>query len=149
MPVIKTNLTDVKEPKPVPRSLYNLTISDVTVDEDKHLIRVSIGIDDHLDAPNINHTMWLDKDTDEDWQKANNHLNTKRFLVAFGIPHDDDEYNTDDFPGAQGRMEVGVSDPARDPQGRIFNNIILPKLADDEPAVKKEVAAPKRAGARR
>ena len=149
MTVIKTDLKDVREPKPVPRAVYDLTISEAEVFDDKHLIRVSIGIDGHLDAPNINHTIWLDRETDEDWQRANNHLNTKRFLVAFSIPHDGEEFDTDDFAGATGSMEVGLSDPDKDAQGRIFNNLILPKLMDDEEQQEKKPKAsspPKRGG---
>jgi hypothetical protein len=148
MPVIQTDLSEVKEPRPVPRATYALTISEANIIEDKHRVAVSIGIDDHLDAPNINHTLWLDKDTDEDWQRTSNALNTKRFLVAFGIPHDDTEYNTDDFAGAKAEMEVSLTDP--DSQGRVWNRLILPRLPDEEekaPATKK-VAPPKKAARR-
>ncbi len=149
MPVIQTDLSDVHEPKPVPRAVYALTISEAEIVEEKHLVRISIGIDEHLDAPNINHTLWLARDTDEDWQTKSNALNTKRFLVAFGIPHDDTEYNTDDFAGCRGECEVSLSDPDKDPQGRVWNRLILPPLADEEVEVQPKKTAPAKKTARR
>lgn len=146
MPVIQTNLGDVHEPKPVPPGRYALTISEATINEEKNYIRVSIGIDGHLDAPNITHFISLEKGDDEEGKAAFKRLMQKRFLVQFGIPHDDSGFNTDDFPGAAAECEVALSEP--DEQNRVFNRLVLERVADEATApVARSVAAPKRAGA--
>ncbi len=146
MPVIETNLGDVKEPRPVPRARYGLTISEAEHNEEKNYVRVSIGIDGHLDAPNITHILSLDDPDNDPGKEEFKKLMRKRFLVAFSIPHDDTGFNTDDFAGATSEMEVTVTSADDDDQGRTFNRLILPKLPEDEadaPAP-KAAAAPKR-----
>lgn len=149
MPVIKSNLADVHEPKPVPRARYNLTISEAEHVEEKNYIRVSIGIDEHLDAPNITHILSLDDPKNEPRKEEFKKLMRKRFLVAFNIPHDDEGFNTDDFPGATAELEVSQSEP--DEQGRVFNRLVLPPVPDEdeEEEQPKSKAPPKRAGGRR
>ena len=148
MPVIRTNLGDVHEPKPVPPGRYNLTISEAEINDEKKYIRVSIGIDDHLDAPNITHFISLEKDEDEEGKAAFKRLMAKRFLVAFGIPHDDNGYNTDDFAGCQAEVEVTLSEP--DDANRVFNRLNLDRLSDEVQQPKKAAPPPKRAaGGRR
>src|SRR6266480_4321232 len=132
MPVIETNLGDVKEPKPVPRGRYALTIAEAEHNEEKNYVRVSIGIDEHLDSPNITHILSLDKPDNDPSKEEFKKLMRKRFLVAFDIPHDDSGFNTDDFAGAKAELEVTLTSADDDEQGRTFNRLVLPKLPDGE-----------------
>lgn len=135
MPSISVNLAEVHEQKPVPPGTYDLTIAEAEYRDEKHDIRVSIGIDDHLDAPNITHFISLPKEEDDDRKAAFKSLMLKRFLVAFNIDFSDDEIDTDAFAGAQANLEVGLSEPNE--QGNVYNRIRLPYLPDEErPAAK-------------
>ena len=144
MPVIQTNLGDVHEPKPVPPSRYALTISEAEHNEEKSYIRVSIGIDEHLDAPNVTHFISLEKPDDEEGKAAFKRLMQKRFLVAFGIPHDDTSFDTDDFAGATAELELTLSEP--DDQNRVFNRLVLPRIADEEQEEKPKASSPPKRG---
>lgn len=149
MPVIQTSLGDVREPKPVPGGeRYNLTISEAEINEEKKYVRVSIGIDDHLDAPNVTHFLSMEKEEDEAGKAAFKRLMAKRFLVAFGIAHDDDGYDTDDFAGAQAELELALSEP--DENNRVYNRLVLPRLEDEVEKPKAVAKAPpKKAAGRR
>ena len=148
MPVIQTNLGDVHEPKPVPPGRYALTISEAEHNEEKQYIRVSIGIDEHLDSPNVTHFISLRKPDDEDGKGAFKELMQKRFLVAFGIPHEETSFDTDEFAGATAELELTLSEP--DDQNRVFNRLVLPRLMDEEQQNSKPKASspPKRGGSK-
>lgn len=151
---IETNLKDVEEARPVPAGKkYGLTISEAVFREEKPDIRVSIGIDDHLDAPNVTHFISLPKADDGEDKVRFKNLMLKRFLVAFDIAHDEDGFDVDDFAGAQAELELGLSDP--DESGNTYNRLRLPRLPNEEasetetaPARGKAAAAPARAATR-
>jgi len=144
---IEVNLQDVKEPKPVPGGKrYALTIAEAEFREEKNDIRISIGIDDHLDAPNVSHYCSLPKAEDEEGKAAFKARMLKRFLVAFNIPHDGDGFEVEDFPGAQAEIELGMSDPDKE-TGAVYNRLRLPRLQDEEAAgedTPPKAAPPKR-----
>lgn len=148
MPKIEVNLSEVHEPKPVSGGKkYALTIAEAEYREDKNDVRVSIGIDDHLDSPNITHFLSLPKQEDDERKAAFKQLMCKRFLVAFGIPHEDTEFDTDDFAGCTGEVEVVLSDP--DDNGNVYNRLRLPRLANEEAGGEEtpKAAAPARRSA--
>lgn len=143
MPRIEVNLKDVHEPKPVPGGKrYALTISEAEFREEKNDIRVSIGIDDHLDSPNVSHYISLPKAEDDEGKAAFKARMLKRFLVAFNIPHDEDGFEIEDFAGAQAEIELTLSDPDKE-TGAVYNRLRLPRLADEE----TEETAPERPAA--
>lgn len=139
MPRIEVNLKDIVEPKPVPGGKrYGLTISEAEFREAKNDIRISIGIDDHLDAPNVSHFCSLPKADDDEGKAKFKARMLKRFLVAFNIPHDEDGFDVEDFPGAASELELRLSDP--DENGNVYNRLVLPRLPDEEEAGGEEEA---------
>jgi hypothetical protein len=147
MPRLEVNLKDVQESKPVPGGKrYDLTIAEAEFNEEKNYIRVSVGIDDHLDSPNIAHFCSLPKADDDERKAGFKALMLKRFLVAFNIPHDEDGFEVEDFAGAQAELEVRLSDP--DDNGNVYNRIVLPKVQDEEAEQEAPPAKPARGAAR-
>lgn len=148
MPRLEVNLKDVQEPKPVPGGVrYALTIAEAEFREAKNDIRISIGIDDHLDAPNVSHFCSLPKAEDDEGKAKFKARMLKRFLVAFSIPHDEDGFEVEDFPGAAAELELRLSDP--DDNGNVYNRLVLPRLQDEEATeAAAEEAPPARTGTR-
>lgn len=133
---IEVNLADVHEPQPVPAGQkYKLTIAEAIHREDKSDIEVSIGIDDHLDAPNIRHYVNLPKPEDDERKVMYKKLFLSRFLYWFNIPHDGDAFDTDDFAGATAELDLSLSEPNEN--GDVYNRLMLPKV----PMEGTEVAA--------
>jgi hypothetical protein len=147
MPRLEVNLTDVHEPQPVPPGRYQLTIAEATYREEKPDIRISIGIDEHMDSPNVSHFISLPKAEDDEGKAAFKARMLKRFLVAFNIPHDGDGFEVEDFPGATAELELRLSDP--DENGNVYNRLVLPRLTDESGAAATEEEAPAPAAARR
>lgn len=130
---INMKLGDVTEPKAVPAGRYGLTVTTAEKRNAKEAgkgdnIEVNIGIDGHLDAPNVRHFISLPHPND-DPKKANfKMLMLKRFLVQFGIPHNDDGFAVEDFAGATAQGELGLSDPEESKSGDIYNRLKLDRL---------------------
>lgn len=125
---IGINLGNTQEPKPVPSGRYRLTIAEAKFRTEKNDIQVSIGIDDHLDAPNISHFISLPK-KDDDVQKVHfKQLMLKRFLAQFNIPYDEATgFNTEDLAGAQAEAQLTLTEP--DEKNAIYNRLQLDKLS--------------------
>lgn len=151
MPRIEVNLADTHEPQPVPAGQrYKLTIAEAEFRPEKNDIRVSIGIDEHVTAPNVTHFISLPKPEDDE-KKANfKRIMLARFLYWFGIPQDGDAFDTDDFPGATAELDLSLSEP--NDNGDVYNRLVLPRLPRDneggEAAVEAETPAPAPAPAR-
>lgn len=139
---ITMNLGNVAEPKPVSAGRYDITISEAKFRESKPDIEVSIGIDGHLDAPNIRHFISLPKKDDDAGKIAFKQLMLKRFLVQFGIPFNDTEgFSVEDFAGANCSATIGLSEPVltegqekgviQQDIGAIYNRLQLDKLHDE------------------
>ena len=127
---INMNLTNVAEPKPVAPGRYALTISDAKFRDAKKDIEVSLGIDSHLDAPNLRHFISLPKPDDDAGKVAFKQLMLKRFLTQFSIPFNDTEgFNVEDFNGAQAKAQLNLSEP--DDSGAVYNRIQLDKLMNE------------------
>ena len=138
---IPTNLSEVKESRPVPNGKYNLTIAsceDTPSKAGKPQLKVSIGIDGHDDAPNVTHYVSLPSAGDE--KNAAKTLFLARFLQCFGIASDGNDFDTDDFAGATATCELTLSEP--DDNGNVYNRLVLPKLKD-EPAASGGRVSPK------
>ena len=144
MPRIEVNLADAHEPQPVPAGQkYKLTIAEANYREEKPDIEVSIGIDDHLDAPNVRHFISLPKAEDDEKKSNFKRLMLSRFLYWFNIPHDGDAFDTDDFPGATAELELSLSEPNEN--GDVYNRLVLPRLPRDaggEEQTAEEAAPP-------
>lgn len=133
---IEMNLSNTAEPKPVAPGRYALTVSTAVFREAKRDIQVSIGINDHVDAPNISHYISLPK-TEDDASKANfKQLMLKRFLKQFGIPFNDSQgFNVEDFAGAtSASVQVNLSEP--DDAGAVYNRLQLDKLPNENTAAR-------------
>lgn len=127
---ISMNLGEVAEPKPVAPGRYQLTISDAKYRDAKKDIEVSIGIDGHLDAPNIRHFISLPKAEDDAGKTNFKQLMLKRFLVQFGIPFSDTEgFEVSDFAGATADVQLNLSEP--DDNGAVYNRMQFDKLRDE------------------
>lgn len=143
MAVIPVNLNDVSEPKPVPNGRYDLTIANAEVAEsrnNKPLIRVSIGIDGHDDAPNVGHFISLPMAGEESGKTQFKALMLKRFLVLFKqtIPANgiDPEAISMAMIGAKATAELTQelerdSDGNDKPDGAVYNRLMVPKLKDE------------------
>ena len=126
---IGMNLGNITEPKPVVGARYHLTIANAEFRDEKKDIRVSIGIDDHLDAPNITHFISLPKADDEPGKAQFKRLMLKRFLVQFKIPHNDSGFEVEDFAGAQANCMLSLTEP--DESGTQYNRLVLDKMPGD------------------
>src|SRR5258706_10833220 len=120
------NVGDVREPKAVPAGRYDLIISEAKVNPAKsadkgQTIEVSIGIQGHLDAPNIRHFISLPRSGEEEKTTAFKKLMMKRFLEQFSIPYNDDGFDVQDFAGHEANCEVGLSDPEESKDNTIYN----------------------------
>lgn len=130
MPAISVNLSEVHESKPVPEGVYDLTISSAEYVEEKNQIIVQLGLDDHMDAPNLRHYISLPNEDDDERKASFKNLMLKRFLVAFDLFTGDDEIDTDNWGGAQANMQVTLTEP--NDAGNIYNRLVLPYLPDEE-----------------
>lgn len=127
---INMNLGDTVEPKPVPQGRYDVVVTSATFNGEKNYIRCSLGIQGHLDAPNVNHFISLPKKDDEP-QKANfKQLMLKRFLEQFNIPYDPVAgFNVEDFNGAAANVQLNISEP--DDTGTVYNELVVDKMTDE------------------
>ena len=124
---ITINLSNTAEPKPVAPGRYNLIISEAKFRDAKKDIEVSLGIDGHLDAPNIRHFISLPKPDDDAGKVAFKQLMLKRFLEQFKIPfHDTEGFNIEDFNGQQASVQLNLSEP--DDNGAVYNRMQFDKL---------------------
>lgn len=119
----------VAEPKPVSPGRYNVTITDAKFVAEKSYIRVSVGIDDDLTAPNISLFIFLPKPDDDAGKVTFKKLMMKRFITQFRIPTNGTGFNVEDFPGAQANAQVSMREPTED--GTVYNDLKLDKLADE------------------
>jgi len=143
--LIPLNLNDVQEPKPVPNGRYALTIASAEQGVSKNgndQIRVSIGIEGHLDAPNVTHYISIPGKADEKQKADFKLLMLKRFLTAFNIPFDDNGFSVDSFIGARAECELTLSEP--DDGGNIYNRLMLPKVTSSGNGAKPAPKPPKR-----
>ena len=128
---INMNLGAVTEPKPVASGRYGLTIATAKYREEKPDIELSIGIDGHIEAPNIRHWISLPKKDDEPSKAQFKQLMLKRFLKMFGIPYDEAQgFNTDDFAGAHcASAQVKLGEP--NDSGNVYNELALDKMPNE------------------
>jgi hypothetical protein len=132
MPIIHAPLGSVKEPQAVPEGIFELRIIKFEEGESKKgnaMTTVYIKVEDaaYPNAAIIRH--WITQpahDTPAD-QRQMRLLDLKRFLTAFGIPFEEDAYNTDDFQGATARCNLKQEEGD---DGNLYNRLVLPRLND-------------------
>lgn len=133
---------ETKEIPLAPEGQYDLICGEPehNTDMGKNTIMVPIRFEDE-DYANFRHYLALPQaERDKKNDEAKGHkpgttsktklLMTKRFCQAFNIPMTDSGFDTNDISGASARL--GVSQSPADDQGRIFQNLQLPRLEDDE-----------------
>lgn len=127
---INMNLGGVSEPKPVPNGRYRLTIAEAEFKPEKNYVQVSIGIDGHVEAPNLRHWISFPKEGDEAGTIQYKKLMMKRFLVQFQIPYNEDGFNVEDLPGATAEGNLSVDIPDESKPSVQYNRLDLDKLSD-------------------
>lgn len=134
------------ESKPVPVGVYGLQIVDAQEaksQKGKPQFVVNISIDGHEDAPQCTHYISLPGDGDEPKSVKYKVLLLKRFLVLFGLPVPaaiDTEKMAMGMVGAKAKATLGLSEPSDD--GRVFNRLQVPYLADEAGGAKQGVPPP-------
>ena len=128
---IPLNLNEIQESRPVPNGKYDLII--VTADTMKSqkgadMIKCSLAIEGHDDAPNVSHFISLPDGSDLDKDKFKG-LMLKRFLTTFDIPFDENGFDIDAFAGQKAEAELTLSEP--DDSGNIYNRLQLPRLPSE------------------
>jgi hypothetical protein len=111
MPFIEQAIADAVEGKLLPEGEYDLRISQAEIKDSKkgggkENIQVVIEFQDEPDAEPIFHYIPLVHPDDEDKTKRFKLRMARRFLAVFGIPFEENGFNTDDFPGAVGNCMV-------------------------------------------
>ena len=141
MPFIEQAVQDAKEAVVVPEAEYDLRVSSAELATSKaaqakgqednmiHCV-ILIESEEYPNAAPIHHYIMLVTDPED---KYNNlHLvGQKRFLVTFGIPHEGNGFDLDDFPNATGRCLVAVDQTDK---GDDVNVLRLPKIKDETEA---------------
>lgn len=126
---INMALSDAKEPTVAPEGEYELLIEKAEHYQSKHSgnysVRCIIGFTEHPEFQNIFHYVSLPGSEDAADKVSIKLLMAKRFLTTFGIAHEEDGFNVEDFVGATGTMFVKAE---VDNEDRESNSISLPKL---------------------
>ena len=141
MPFIEAAIKDAKESVAVPEGEYDLRIVGVydQVEENGFVIcNVAIESGDHPNAALIRYFLNVPQNDDEPQKTSFKLLMMKRFLSAFEVPFEDTGFNTDDLEGATATLGLKQRSVDKDKQGNtlsvpmIFNDIILPRLVEEE-----------------
>lgn len=127
---IEMDLGNVVEPKPVPAGRYDVVIASATFNGEKNYIRCSLGIQGHMDAPNVNHFISLPK-RDDDGQKVQfKQLMLKRFLTQFNVQYDPASgFAVEDLQGAAANVQLVLTAP--DDNGVVYNEMVVEKMHDE------------------
>lgn len=146
------NLTDVTEPKVMPRGVYSLRIfnAEANQEDGKNNIRCYIEFADHPDAQSFSHWCALPLPADDPSKVKTKLLMTRRFLELFKIPYSADGFDIQDFFGATAtgmidmevmtnREGVVTTDSAGNP--RYVNRLNPPQLQGEKGPVE---TAPRR-----
>lgn len=150
--MIPVNFDDVKEPQPVPSGRYNLQITAAEVAQSgaqskrpgSPQFKVTIGLPEDLNAPNITQFISLPHEEDEKKSADYKALLLKRFLVLFNVPFDnsgvDPEKMAMEMVGCTATAEVKLDDP--DDKGNVYNRLVVPRIST-------EASSPRAAAGRR
>lgn len=128
------SFSTVQEKRPVPASNYDLVIESaeqhISKESGKPSLKVVFEIVGNPDAPKITSYYGLPHEEDEPEKIGNKMRQIKRLLETFNIPYEDTGFNIEDFFGASANCLLGLTDPADDQNGNVYNRIILPRLPD-------------------
>ena len=123
------------ESKPVPNGMYGLQITECVEAKSKAgnaQFVVSIGIEGHEDAPQVQHYVSLPTPGEDAKKMAYKALLLKRFLHLFKQPIPnaiDTEKMAMGMVGAKAKAELQLSEP--DDNSRIYNRLQVPYLPDE------------------
>lgn len=132
MPFVPIRLDDVQEGAAVADGEYDLQIVKAILGESKKgnsMVTVTLRVLDVPEANLINH--WITPPSaglPEDQVRLRK-LDVKRFCSAFGIPHEDGGFDTDDFPGKTAR--IYLKKEVSEDDGNEYNRLRLPRLAKE------------------
>lgn len=138
---MNTSFGNVQEKQPVPAATYDVMIDNaeqhVSRESQKPSIKVTVSIEGEPDAPKISHYIPLPNQDDDEQKTSNKMIGIKRFLVAFGIPFEDNGFNIEDFFGARATVPLTLTDPDEPgANGNVYNRLNLPRLPDENPVRK-------------
>ena len=124
------SFSEVQEQKPVPAGIYHLRA--VSVDgyekNGKQSLKIMHEIEGHPEAGQVSHFLNLPVEGDEKLDIKM--LFIKRYLAAFHVPMEDNGFNPDDILGAEADVSLSLTEP-REGSSAVYNQIDLPKLADE------------------
>ena len=123
MPFIEQAVADATEGYFVDEDEYDLRIVSVEEKDSKKgkpMLECVIEIVDHPDAEPIFHYVNLVHPDDSEKARKFKLRMTRRFLEVFGVPYQDDGFDSDDLQGAEGRCVVFQQERV-DENGEAFN----------------------------
>jgi hypothetical protein len=140
MPYIKVDLDDAQELEVAPEGEYDLRIVKAEDGESKSgndMTTVTILIEGApaATAPVKHWITYPGPDTPPD-QRAMRLIDIKRFLVCFGVAHDEGGFNSEDLVGQTGRCLV-IQEKADD--GNTYNRLRLPRLRKSAEAESRRI----------
>lgn len=155
MAFINSAMKDAREQQVVPEGEYDLRIQQAEVKPSKSKqghenveVMVLIESAEYPNAAPIFHYLSIIHEEDDQRTIDFKLRMQARFLQLFGIPFEDNGFDTDDFAGCTARCLVAQDEVKRDgkPTGEYSNVLRLPKMRD-EPEEKEEKRG--RSGGRR
>lgn len=141
MSVIPVNFDDVQEPQPAPAGRYDLVITGAELaktgpnskNPGSPQFKVSIGLPDELNAPNLTQYISLPSEFDDKRSSDYKQLLLKRFLIMFKVPFSNTEIDTEkmamDMVGCTATGEVQLTDP--DDKGNVYNRLVVPRISTE------------------
>src|SRR5690606_6161340 len=122
------SFSNVQEKRPVPKGVYELRVENaenhISNESKKPSVKVTLLIEGNPEAPKVIHYLPLPNQDDDADKVSNKMIMIKRFLECFGITYEDNGFNLEDFFGAAGQCELGLTDPD-DPgaNGNVYNRL--------------------------
>lgn len=142
MPFINARIGDAKESEPVPDGQYDLRIAKVDEKKSKKpphydmlLLTITIEDPNFPNASPVFHNMLFPKEDTEERTANLFQLGNARLLTAFGVPFDDNGFDSDDLLGATAKG-ITVQQEENPETGDPTNRLILPRL-DSQKETKK------------
>jgi len=129
MPRINVDLDDAQELEIAPEGEYELRIVKAEDGESKSgndMTTVTIAFEGHPEWQPLKHWITYPNAATPPDQRAMRLIDIKRFLVCFGISHDDTGFDSDDLVGQTGECLV-IQEKADD--GNTYNRMRLPRLS--------------------
>lgn len=140
MAFIRVALSDAKEVSAVPEGEYDLRIVKTEDKKSKgeggkavrDMTVVTLRVEDpnYPNAQLLNHYITYPLASDPPETKALMLRNIARFIDCFGVPHDDNGFDSADLSGLTGHAYLGQRIPENAQTKDPVNELVLPKMKD-------------------